>query len=240
MNIVISGYGRMGQAVEKQALKRRHSIVATIDNHKEWQNKQDLLREGDVLIDFSLPSVAATNIYKAFEQGLPVVTGTTAWYDRLEEISDYCTKNGHSLFYAPNFSVGVNIFFEINRRLAELINEQEQYHGQVEETHHIHKKDAPSGTAAKIADDITENIKRYSRWEKTTATDKNALPVISHRRDEVPGTHEVSYESAVDKITIRHDAKSREGFALGALLAAEFLQDKKGVFTMKDLLFSNF
>ena len=240
MNIIISGYGKMGQTVEEQAHKRGHKIVAAIDNEKDWQNKQDLLREGDVLIDFSLPSVAVANIYKAFEQRLPVVTGTTAWYDRLEEISDYCNKNGHSLFYAPNFSIGVNIFFEINRRLAELMNEQEQYQGQVEETHHIHKKDAPSGTAAKIANDMTENIKRYSRWEKAQPSKENTVPVISHREDEIPGTHEVRYESAVDKITIRHDAKSREGFALGAIMAAEYLQDKKGVFTMKNLLFSNF
>jgi len=240
LKIVISGYGKMGKAVEKQALQRGHTIIATIDNEKEWDEKRNQLLEGDVIIDFSVPEVIIDNIYKAFQFNIPVVVGTTAWYDHLEEITGYCKNHGRSLFYAPNFSIGVNIFFEINSKLAELMNEQGQYQVHLEETHHIHKKDAPSGTAARIANDIIQRIKRYTGWEKEQTTNNHSFPVVSHRKDEVPGTHVVSYESKADKITLRHEAKSREGFALGAVLAAEFLAGRKGVYTMKDLIFSNF
>lgn len=230
----------MGHAVEEQAMQRGHTIAATIDNENQWKEKKQAIAECDVIIDFSLPDVIIDNIYKAFELNVPFVTGTTAWYHKLEEISDYCKKTDNSLFYAPNFSIGVNIFFELNRKLAELMDDQAQYSAKVEETHHIHKKDAPSGTAAKIADDLVQKIERYSGWEKGAAGTQSSLPVVSHRENEVPGTHEVTYDSDVDTITIRHDAKSRKGFALGAVLAAEFLAGRKGVYTMKDLIFSKF
>lgn len=230
----------MGQAVEEQAMRRGHTIAATIDNENQWKEKKQAITGCDVIIDFSLPDVIIDNIFKAFELNVPFVTGTTAWYEHLAEISDYCRKNNKSLFYAPNFSIGVNIFFELNRKLAELMDDQEQYSAKVEETHHIHKKDAPSGTAAKIADNLVQKMERYSGWEKGEADTQDSLPVVSHRENEVPGTHVVSYDSNVDTITIRHDAKSRKGFALGAVLAAEFLTGKQGVYTMKDLLFSKF
>lgn len=240
MNIILSGYGRMGKTVEEQARQRGHTIAATVDSNNEWEAKQSSLKNADVIIDFSLPDVIIDNIYKAFKLDIPFVTGTTAWYDNLEEISTYCRQHNKSLFYAPNFSIGVNIFFELNRKLAELMSDQQQYHVQIEETHHVHKKDAPSGTAARLADDISYSLKKYSGWEKEKATRAYSFPVISYREDEVPGTHQVVYNSEVDKITIQHEAKSRKGFALGAVLAAEFLAGKKGVYTMKDLIFSNF
>jgi len=240
LNIVISGYGRMGKAVEEQAIQRGHSILATVNERQEWSDKESAVKKADVIIDFSLPEVIVDNIYSAFEWDIPMVTGTTAWYHKLEEISDYCHRHNKALFYAPNFSIGVNILFEINTRLAALMNDQHQYEPTIEETHHIHKKDAPSGTAVRLADDIIHQLDRINNWQKEKRSGKNSFPVISYREDEIPGTHQITYESDVDKLTIAHEAKSRKGFALGAVMAAEFLSGKKGVYTMKNLIFSNF
>ncbi|MGM0567125.1 MAG: 4-hydroxy-tetrahydrodipicolinate reductase [Bacteroidota bacterium] len=234
MNIIISGYGRMGKEVEKQALKHHHSIAGIIDKDSDWNNKT-IMQNADVVIDFSLPETAINNIYRCFENNIPIITGTTGWYDRIDEVTKKCHDLDQTLFYAPNFSIGVNLFFDINEKMARLMNGQLNYDVKVSETHHMHKKDAPSGTAKKLTDLLLGKIKRYSGWV-LNKEGKDKLPVYAYRYDEVPGTHEVTYNSDVDIITLKHEAKSREGFALGAVKAAEWVKDKPGVFTMKDFL----
>ncbi len=224
----------MGKEVEKQALKNHHSIAGYIDKSADWNNKS-LLQKADVVIDFSLPETAVENIYRCFENNLPVITGTTGWYDHLDSVTKKCHDLNQTLFYAPNFSIGVNLFFDINEKMADLMSSRLNYDATVSETHHIHKKDAPSGTAKKLAELIIKRIHRYSGWV-LNKKEKEKIPVYAHRYDEVPGTHEITYNSEVDIITLKHEAKSREGFALGAVKAAEWVKDKRGVFTMKDLL----
>jgi 4-hydroxy-tetrahydrodipicolinate reductase len=227
----------MGKEVEKQASERGHEIVERFDTPKEWNT--EALKKADVVIDFSLPDSAIENIYKCFDAGIPIVTGTTGWYDKLGEVSEKCKSSDQTLFYAPNFSVGVNLFFEINQALSKLMNEQEMYEAEISETHHIHKKDAPSGTAKQLANILIGNLDKYNAWSAEPASNEQ-LRVESFREDEVPGTHAVSFDSDIDKITLTHEAKSRIGFALGAVKAAEWVPGKKGVFTMKDFLFNNF
>lgn len=227
----------MGKEVEKQASERGHEVVDRFDTPNEWNT--EALKKADVVIDFSLPDSAIENIYRCFNAGIPIVTGTTGWYDKLAEVSEKCKRSDQTLFYAPNFSVGVNLFFEINKALSKLMNEHSMYEAEISETHHIHKKDAPSGTAKQLADILLRNMDKYNSWSAEPASNDH-LRVESFREDEVPGTHSVTFDSKIDKITLTHEAKSRVGFALGAVKAAEWVQGKKGVFTMKDFLFNNF
>lgn len=236
MKIIISGYGRMGKEVEKIALQRKHQIVAKIDTEKEWKQLQSSENDADVVIDFSLPKSAVDNISRCFTMGIPIVTGTTGWYNRMGEIKERCIAKNATLFYSPNFSVGVNLFFSVNKMLAKIMSNFDTYDVSMEETHHIHKLDSPSGTAIKAAEGIIENYKSLTDWVTHAATKEDVLPILSHREGEVPGTHKVTYESEADKIILTHKAKNRSGFALGAVLAAEFIYSKQGVFTMDDLL----
>ena len=230
----------MGRAVEQMAESRGHSVEVTIDSVDDWMEKIGELRTCDMAIEFSTPGTVVDNIMKCFNLGLPVVVGTTGWYDQLEGVAHDCTERGKSLFVASNFSIGMNIMFELNRRLADLMDGREEYDVQISETHHIHKLDAPSGTAITLANDILERVERKEEWQLAKAgideKDTTMLTITSHREGEVPGIHEVVYDSEVDTLTLRHEAKSRKGLALGAVLAAEFLEGKKGYYTMHDLL----
>jgi 4-hydroxy-tetrahydrodipicolinate reductase len=235
MKILIWGYGRMGKEVEKAALSRGHQIVEKIDLNNINSISEKLLKKTDVAIEFTTPESAPANYIKCFEAGLPVVSGTTGWLDKEEEIKNICKEKNGTFFYASNFSLGVNIFFEVNKFLAKLMNKINQYDVSIEETHHIHKKDKPSGTAITIARQIIENNERYNSW-KLNAKEPGILPVYSTREGEIVGIHTVNYTSKTDKISITHEAFSREGFAQGAVIAAEFVKDKKGCYTMEDLL----
>ncbi len=236
MKIIISGHGRMGKTVEAICRQRGHDVVAIVDNPAGWQALPERLLPGTVVIDFSIPEEAVNNILYSFGHGLPVVTGTTGWYDELASVGKACADASGTLFYAPNFSLGVNILFHVNRMLAKIMASAEGYRTSISETHHIHKLDAPSGTALHLAEDIMKENPKLKRWENRDSNAKDVLPVISYREGEVPGTHEVVYDSDVDRLTLKHEAKNRKGFALGAVLAAEFVQGKKGVFAMDDFL----
>jgi len=236
MKIILSGYGRMGRQIEKTALSRHHTIAAIVDNADDFKRYRTQISTADVAIDFSLPEAAADNILRFFEMKLPVVVGTTGWHDRLEEIKNQCISEKQSLLYGTNMSLGVNLFFEINRMAAKLLHPHD-YHPNIKETHHIHKKDAPSGTAITIANDILQQYPHLSDWILTPSDNpSDKLPITALREGEVVGTHEITYRSAVDEINITHAAFSREGFAIGAVCAAEWLPGHCGVFTMRDLI----
>jgi len=236
MKIAILGYGKMGQEIEKIAKKRGHEIVLIVDNLEDWEEKGHLLKECDLGIDFSTHESVVDNINHCFDSDIPIVIGTTGWHDDQEKIFQECLEKGKCLFYAPNFSIGVNIFFDLNRFLATQMSQWEEYEISIEETHHVHKQDTPSGTAIFLANDIIRNIERKEKWVKELSENPEEIEIKSYRTEDVPGTHIVRYESEIDTIKIIHTAKSRKGFALGALLAAEWVIDKKGIFTMKDLL----
>ncbi len=216
----------MGHAIEALARGRGHMVVCTVDNAQEWGSKADALRTADVAIEFTTPSTAADNIRRCFDMGLPVVSGTTGWDAEFDGVVAQCFAGGHSLFTASNFSLGMNIMFRLNERLAELMRGRTGYEVSIAETHHIHKLDAPSGTALTLASQIADCGGRRL----------DEIPIESFREGEVPGTHTVTYRSEIDTLTLTHEAHSRQGLALGALLAAEFLQGKRGHYTMKDLL----
>lgn len=236
MKIALIGYGKMGKEIEQILIARGHTIPLIID----LNNTNDLdaahLQEVDVAIEFTTPSTAYGNVVQCLEAGVPVVCGTTAWLDKLPEVEQLCKEKNGAFFYASNYSIGVNIFFEINRRLAQLMNRFGEYDVTIEETHHTQKKDAPSGTAVTLAEGVLENLDRKQKWVCGTTTLPEELEVVAIRRSVVPGTHTVTYESDVDALSITHMAKSRRGFALGAVLAAEFLHGKTGIFSMKDLM----
>ena len=238
MKIALLGYGKMGHEVEKNALAQGHEIVVTIDNEQEWKERLEFLKKADVAIEFSQPDQAFANINRCFDLHLPIVVGTTAWYDRLDEIKQRCKSEGQSLFYAPNFSIGMNMVFMMNKQLARFA-EQYGYSLKVAETHHIHKLDKPSGTAAKLANDILAESSRYQRWSIDESCPADTLPIEVTREGEVFGIHSITALSSADRITLTHEAFSREGLAKGALAAAEFLLGKKGCFTMEDLFSSN-
>jgi 4-hydroxy-tetrahydrodipicolinate reductase len=242
MRIALLGYGKMGQIIERFAIERGHEIVLkiSIDNVEDFTIEN--LQKADVAIDFSAPDAAVANIYKCFEASLPVVVGTTGWYGNLQEIKNDCLSSNNTLLYGSNFSIGVNLFFHLNKILAKLMNNYPAYEVQVEEIHHTQKLDAPSGTAMTIAEDIIEEIDRKSEWLNevvgTPIPDviKNEqLLIESHRIENVPGTHTVVYSSEVDDIEIKHTAHSRAGFALGAIVAAEWLENKKGFYNIADV-----
>ena len=236
MKIALIGYGKMGKTIEQIALNRGHQIVSIVDinNPEEFQSAN--FKSADVAIEFTTPATAFDNYMKSFAAGVPVVSGTTGWLDRIGEIKEKCEKEGKTFFYASNFSIGVNIFFALNKYLAKIMNNFPSYNISMTETHHIHKLDAPSGTAITLAEGILENVDRKERWTLETAEQPTDLPIHAIREGEVPGIHEVTYESDVDYISIKHDAKSRAGFALGAVVAAEFTAGKKGFLGMDDML----
>ncbi|PCE64830.1 4-hydroxy-tetrahydrodipicolinate reductase [Sediminicola luteus] len=229
MKIALLGYGRMGKMIEGIALDRGHSIVAKIDNNDPFE-----LNGAEVAIDFSTPDAAFGNLTKCFAQGVPVICGTTGWLDRFDEAVANCSKHDGGFIYASNFSLGVNLFFELNKKLAQMMQPQKDYKTSLTEIHHIHKLDAPSGTGITLA----EGVLAHSDKENWSLDGKVAedLPIYSIREGEVPGTHTVTYESKVDTIEITHEAHNREGFALGAVVAAEWIIGKTGIFTMKDVL----
>ena len=231
MKIALLGYGRMGQAIEKFALQRAHQIVFTLDK----DSAQGDLSKADVAINFSVPQSAVENIKSALEKQIPVVSGTTGWLDDYEEVAAFCKAQNTGFLYASNFSIGVNLFFKINTLVAKLMkSHQEDYQPSLEEIHHIHKLDAPSGTALSLADSVL-NESLFKEWE-LDGNSKTKLNIHSKREGEVPGTHTLKYTSCIDEISLKHEAFSRDGFALGAVIAAEWLMGKKGVFGMKDVL----
>lgn len=238
MKIALIGYGKMGQEIEKLAVKRGHEIILILNRIEDWESDGDKLSEADVAIDFSTPDSIIDNIYNCFNAGVPVVTGTTGWQDEFERVRQDCSANGKTLFYSPNFSIGVNLFFELNRYLASLMSKWTDYEISIEETHHVHKQDAPSGTAIVLANDIIRTSERKEKWVNEPVENPEEISIKSYRTENVPGNHIVKYESDEDSISIIHSAKSRRGFAMGAIMAAEWIPGKKGYFEMKDLLTS--
>ena len=235
MKIALIGYGKMGKTIEQIALQRGHQIVSIIDINNTADFDSEAFRSADVAIEFTTPATALNNYMRCFAANVPVVSGTTGWLDHLDEVKAKCEQEGKTFFYASNFSVGVNIFFALNRYLAKVMNNFPAYDVRMTEVHHIHKLDAPSGTAITLAEGILEHIDRKKRWTLETAEQPTDLPIHAIREGEVPGIHEIVYESEADTISIKHDAKSRAGFALGAVIAAEFTAGKKGFLGMNDL-----
>jgi len=244
MKIALLGYGKMGKIIEKIATDRKHEIVLKIDFDNLHELTPENLKQADVAIEFTTPSSVISNINVCFEAGVPVVVGTTGWYDKLDEIKQQCEVGSHTLLYATNFSVGVNIFFHINKVLARLMNNYPYYEVQVEEIHHTQKLDSPSGTAITIAEGIIENLDAKKNWANVLVADgkdsddnvgNSALLIESYRMDSVPGTHTVIYDSEVDSIEFKHTAHNRNGFALGAVLAAEWLNDNPGFHSINDM-----
>jgi 4-hydroxy-tetrahydrodipicolinate reductase len=233
MNIAIIGYGKMGQIIEKIATKRGHQIVAKLDETPT----NETLNNPDVAIEFSQPEAAFENIKICLENKIPVVCGTTGWLSKKQEIDKIAEENNTAFLYGSNFSLGVNLFFALNEKLADLMKNFDEYNVQLEEIHHIHKKDAPSGTAISLAEEIIKKNPKFSAW-KLNETKGNELGIFAIREEEVPGTHCISYKSDVDEIEIKHAAFNRNGFALGAVVAAEWLKGKTGNFSMKNVLFS--
>ncbi|MDP4261550.1 MAG: 4-hydroxy-tetrahydrodipicolinate reductase [Bacteroidota bacterium] len=236
MRIALIGYGKMGKAIEEIALKRDHAIVLKIDEDNLADFTRENLSGADVAIEFTGPHSAFDNVKKAIGWGIPVVCGSTGWINRLDEINKFCTDKKGSFLYASNFSIGVNLFFELNKKLASLMSAHPDYRVILEETHHTQKKDAPSGTAITLAGQIIENIPSKKRWVNGDSNNPEEIPIISKRIDPAAGTHIVRYSSPIDDIEIIHMAHNRLGFASGAVLAAEFIHDKKGIFAMKDVL----
>ena len=245
MNIALLGYGKMGKIIEKIATDRKHNIVLKIDYNNQDELTAENLKKADAIIEFTTPASVLNNIQHCFDAGVPVIVGTTGWYEHLGEVKQKCEQGGNTLLYATNFSVGVNIFFHINRKLAKLMNNYPYYDVQVEEIHHTQKLDSPSGTAITIAEGIIENLDSKKEWvnvltaEGNDADDSNIkndqVLIESFRIDSVPGTHTVIYDSEVDTIEFKHTAHNRNGFALGAVLAAEWVHNKKGFFSIEEM-----
>ncbi len=236
MNIALIGYGKMGKAIEEIALQKGHNIVLTIDDQNLDELTKKNLQQADVAIEFTMPQSAVNNILQCFAAALPVVCGTTGWLHQKSFVEEKCKEANGTFLTTTNFSIGVNIFFELNRKLATLMQPFKNYNIEIEEVHHTQKKDAPSGTAITLAEGVIENSTVKNTWINDSSKNKNMLSIISKRIDAVPGTHIVKYTSDVDDIEIIHTAHNRKGFAAGALMAAEFIHDKKGIFTMKEVL----
>lgn len=231
MNIALIGYGKMGKAIEEISLERGHNVIVKLN---QTPTKQDLINV-DVAIEFSRPEVAFDNLNSLIQNQIPTICGTTGWLEKLEEIKTLNQKFNSAFLYGSNFSLGVNLFFELNAHLAKLISNYDQYQVEIEEIHHTQKLDAPSGTAITLAEGIIENSSKKD-WQLDENTNPDHIPIFAKRLDNVPGTHTVSYISEVDTIEIKHTAHTRKGFALGAVIAAEWIANKKGFFTMKDVL----
>lgn len=231
MKIALLGYGKMGKTIETIALSRGHEIVI-----KTSKTVTSEIKKADIAIDFSIPSAAFNNISNCINNAIPVISGTTGWLDNYDKIVDLCQQKKGAFIYASNFSLGVNIFFELNKTLAKIMSSLEDYDVDIEEIHHTQKLDAPSGTAISLAEDIVGNHKNYQSWLLDGKEEDKALPISAKRIENVPGTHTITYKSKIDTIKIEHIAHSRQGFALGAVVAAEWLVGKTGVFTMKEVL----
>ncbi|MCL4157311.1 UNVERIFIED_CONTAM: hypothetical protein GTU68_058091 [Idotea baltica] len=236
MNIALIGYGKMGKTIEQLALAAGHQVVLRIDVNNGSDLNPENLDQVDVAIEFTRPESAFQNIVTCLENGVPIVSGTTGWLEHLEEAQQLVEKYQGGLFYASNYSIGVNIFFALNRYLAKMMKQYGQYEVSMEEIHHTQKLDAPSGTAITLAEGILTELPHKKDWVNSAATNNEDLPIISKRIDKVPGTHEIAYQSTVDNITITHTAHSREGFARGALAAAEWMVGKQGFYGMEDML----
>ena len=237
MNIALIGYGKMGKAIEEIAISRGHSVVVKFNSQNPLESSQ--LRTTDVAIEFSQPDLALKHIKLCADGQIPIVVGTTAWEEHLAEIINHIDKREASLIYSSNFSIGVNLFFEMNKYLARLMNDKTDYVASITEIHHAQKIDAPSGTAVTLAKDLISNHPTYLSWKLTGQSqnmEKSDLPISAIREENVPGTHLISYTSEIDTLTIEHQAHNRKGFALGAVIAAEFIHKKQGVYTMSDIL----
>lgn len=239
MNVAILGYGKMGKMVEQLLLADHHTVATTIDNETEWESRMEDFKKADVAIDFSMPTVAVANMLKAFQHHVPIVVGTTGWMEQLGYVCDACRQLNGSLVYGANFSVGANLFMQLNRILAQMMNVQCQYAASMEETHHVTKKDAPSGTAVRLAKDILNDVERLDHWElateNTPVEDPMALPIVAHRIGAVPGIHTIAWHSEEDDIVITHNAHSRKGFALGAVRAAKWLVKNPGIYDFQNI-----
>lgn len=236
MKIALIGYGKMGKAIEQVAISRGHEIVLRITSANAQDMVAERLQQADVAIEFTGPDAALGNVLRCLDAGVNTVSGSTGWNHALQQAKDRAGERNAGFLHASNFSVGVNIFFEVNKLLASLMNGRSEYKPLVEETHHVHKKDAPSGTAITIAEQILANLQGKTKWVLNDSDQPGELPIIAHRIDEVPGTHKVTYSSAIDEIEIVHTAHTREGFAVGAVVAAEFIAGKQGIYTMQDVL----
>ena len=235
MNIALLGYGKMGREIEAIAIQRHHNIVTIVDSKNSSSVTDSELLKADVAIEFSTPHTVLNNVKRCLDINLPVVIGTTGWYGHFDEIQAYCTVKDGSFFHATNFSLGVNLFFKLNNFLAELMNRYPDYDVSMEEIHHIHKLDKPSGTAITLANQVLNKMERKKKWSIETK-DPDTLFIKDIREGEVPGTHIIKYHSGIDDIEIMHKAHNRKGFALGAVIAAEYIKGKKGIFTMNDLI----
>jgi len=236
MKIAILGYGKMGEQVEKTALERKHSIVAYIDDEKDWSKQAEKLKQADVAIDFSTPKTVVDNIYKCFVLQLPVVVGTTGWHQQLETVKMKCLQENQSLIYAANFSLGVNLFFALNKALAKIMNGYDDFDVSIEEIHHTEKKDSPSGTSIVLANDIIKFLSKKEVWVNEMNDNISELSIKSERIKNNIGTHIITYSSPLDVIEITHKSLNRKNFAIGAVLAAEWLINKKGFFNISDML----
>jgi len=236
MNIAIIGYGKMGKAIEEIAIERGHTIVLKINDENLDDFTKENVTKADVAVEFTGPHSSFDNIKGILDYGIPVVSGSTGWTERINEINKYCVEKKGSFLYASNFSVGVNIFFELNKKLASLMAPHKEYAISLEEIHHTQKKDAPSGTAIMLAEQILEQVPQKNKWVNHESDNAAELPIISKRKDPAPGAHSIKYSSTIDDIEITHTAHNRKGFALGAVLAAEFIISRKGIFSMKEVL----
>ena len=236
MKIALIGYGKMGKAIEEIAINKGHEIVLKIGSKNQQDFTTKNIQQADVCIEFSTPDAAFENVKKCLEAGIPTICGSTAWLAKLDDAKQIALKNNTAFLYASNFSVGVNLFFKINKMVAKIMSEHPSYQVSMEEIHHTAKKDAPSGTAVTLAEGVIENYPSKNSWINEVTNHENELGIISKRIDPAPGTHTIFYKSAVDEISINHTAHSRTGFASGAVLAAEFLAGKQGIFSMDDVL----
>lgn len=233
MKILLIGYGKMGKTIERIALSRGHEIIGRIDMGDDLSGFK---QAADVAIEFTQPESAINNLKTCFDKGIPVVCGTTGWRQHAAEVESYCTAKNGTLLWSSNFSLGVNIFFKLNEYLSRVMNRYPQYEIHIDETHHTQKKDAPSGTAITLAEGILKNMERKNKWVADTSNQASDLIIRSHRIDPAPGTHTIKFHSAVDDIEITHTAHSREGFASGAVMVAEWLSGKKGIYSIDDFL----
>ncbi len=238
MDIALIGYGKMGKVIEQIAISRGHQIVAKCNSQSPIEDLD--FRKADIAIEFTTPDLAVKHIECCINNNIPIVIGTTAWNDQLPYVKEYVSKHNGALLHASNFSIGVNIFFDINRRLAKLMEPHSSYDDSINETHHLQKLDAPSGTAVTLADDMLVENNNFSSWihqkNEAPTVDKGQIDLTSYRAKDVPGTHVVQYNSEIDSIELKHTAHNRTGFALGSIIAAEWLIGKRGVYTMRDLI----
>lgn len=236
MNIALIGYGRMGHEIEEAAIKRGHSVKLVIDLNNQDDLNAENLRDIDVVIEFSFPDAAFSNISKCLSNKVPVVSGTTGWLEKYDQAVEICLRNKAAFIHSTNYSIGVNLLFRLNSELAKHMEKYNDYKVEMEEIHHTKKLDAPSGTAITLAEGIIKNNSRYEKWSLGSKTDEKAIPVNAVREGTVPGTHIITWDSEIDTLTLKHEAKNRKGLALGAVIAAEFIKGKEGVFTMNDVM----